>query len=80
MNNLEKKEQTKPEKVKKTYAVHREVAQLIETHKYGHRGREIDFVSQAIRSYCAKIAVELGIINHMLAAGYVDLTDSEIAI
>lgn len=112
MNNLEKNERVKPEKVKKTYAFHPEVAQLIETHKYEHRGREIDFVSQAIRNYCAeidgeksldvlcrhidrlvdakienqssrwshilfKIAVELGILNHMLAAGYVDLTEEE---
>lgn len=112
MNNLEKNERTKTEKVKKTYAFHPEVAQLIETHKYEHRGREIDFVSQAIRNYCAeidgeksldvlcrhidrlvdakienqsnrwshilfKIAVEMGIINHMLAAGYVNLTDAE---
>lgn len=112
MNNMEKNERAKTEKVKKTYAFHPEVAQLIETHKYEHRGREIDFVSQAIRNYCAeidgeksldvlcrhidrlvdakienqssrwshilfKIAVEMGIINHMLAAGYVNLTDAE---
>lgn len=112
MNNLEKNEQAKPERVKKTYAFHPEVAQLIETHKYEHRGREIDFVSQAIRNYCAeidgeksldvlcdriykiisaeiasqigrvvnmmfKVAVESAIQNYMLAAGYVNLTDSE---
>ena len=76
------------------------------------RGKEIDFVSQAVRYYCAaldgekdvdilcrhidkalderfnsqssrwshvlfKIAVELSILDHMLAAGYVDLSAEE---
>ena len=55
MNNFEKNETMKPEKIKKTYAFHPEVAELIETHKYHNRGREIDFVSQAVRNYCAEI-------------------------
>ena len=28
---------------------------MIESHKYVHNGREIDFVSQAISNYCAEI-------------------------
>ena len=99
-------------KVKKTYAFKSDIAELIETHKYVNDDREIDFVSQAIRNYCAeidgaknldvlcdriykivsaevdsqtsrmvhmlfKIAVEMAIQNHLLAAGYVNLTEEE---
>ena len=112
MNNSKVEYKPKLPRVKKTYAFHADVAELIETHKYENRGRELDFVSQAIRNYCAeidgeksldvlcdriykivsaevdsqtsrmvhmlfKIAVEMAIQNHMLAAGYVDLTDRE---
>lgn len=102
----------KPKRVKKTYGFPLEIAELIDSHKYITNGREIDFVAEAIRNYCAdidgeknidvmcermgklyraeinnhsnrmahlafKIAVELAIQNHLLAAGYVDLTDYE---
>lgn len=112
MNNSKQEYKPKLPRVKKTYAFHQDVAELIETHKYEHRGRELDFVSEAIRHYCAeidgeknldvlcdriykivsaevdcqtsrmvhmlfKIAVEMAIQNHLLAAGYVDLTDRE---
>ena len=55
MNNSELNAATKPVKVKKTYAFTPEVAELIETHKYAVQDREIDFVSQAVRHYCAEI-------------------------
>lgn len=102
----------KPKRVKKTYEFPYAIAELIESHKYVTNGCEIDFVSEAIRRFCAdidgeksvdvmcdrmsklyraeinnhsnrmahlafKIAVELAIQNHLLAAGYVDLTDHE---
>lgn len=112
MNNSTIEYKPKLPKVKKTYAFKSDIAELIETHKYANNDREIDFVSQAIRNYCAeidgeksldvlcdriykifsaevdsqtsrmvhmlfKIAVEMAIQNHLLAAGYVDLTDRE---
>ncbi len=112
MNNSTIEYKPKLPKVKKTYAFKSDIAELIETHKYANDDREIDFVSQAIRNYCAeidgkknldvlcdrmykiisaeidsqthrmvnmlfKIAVEMAIQNHMLAAGYVELTDQE---
>ena len=46
---------TKPQRIKKSYAFRQQIAELIETHKYIHEGREIDFVSQAIENYCAEI-------------------------
>ena len=46
MYNSKPKSADKPEKIKKTFAFRPEVAELIETHKYVHRGREVDFVSQ----------------------------------
>ncbi|MBR6645569.1 MAG: hypothetical protein IKL21_07405 [Clostridia bacterium] len=55
MYNSKPKSADKPEKIKKTFAFRPEVAELIETHKYVHRGREVDFVSQAIREYAASI-------------------------
>lgn len=112
MNNLMENEATKPERIKKTFAFMPEVIGLIESHKHATRGKEIDFVSQAVRHYCAaldgekdvdilcrhidkalderfnsqssrwshvlfKIAVELSILDHMLAAGFVELTAEE---
>lgn len=112
MNNSNTEYKPRLPRVKKTYAFHHDVAELIDSHKYVKDGRELDFVSQAIRNYCAeidgeksldvlcdriykivsaevdsqtsrmvhmlfKIAVEMAIQNHMLAAGYVDLTDRE---
>ena len=106
-NNAEK-----PKRIKKSYAFKPNIVQLIETHKYVHDDREIDFVSEAIRNYCAdidgeksldvlcyritqivsaevqcqtnrmvhmlfKIAVEMAIQNHLLAAGYVNMDDAE---
>ena len=55
MYNSKPKSTDKPEKIKKTFAFRPEVAELIETHKYVHRGRKVDFVSQAIREYAASI-------------------------
>ena len=55
MNNSKVEYKPKLPRVKKTYAFHADVAELIETHKYENRGRELDFVSQAIRNYCAEI-------------------------
>ena len=55
MYHSKPKSADKPEKIKKTFAFRPEVAELIETHKYVHRGREVDFVSQAIREYAASI-------------------------
>ena len=46
---------TKPQKIKKSYAFWPEVAQMIETHKYVHNGKEIAFITQAIKNYCAEI-------------------------
>ena len=40
MYNSKPKSADKPEKIKKTFAFRPEVAELIETHKYVHRGRE----------------------------------------
>ena len=48
----------KPQKIKKSYAFKPRIAEMIESHKYVHNGREIDFVSQAISNYCAEIAGE----------------------
>jgi hypothetical protein len=45
----------KPQKIKKSYAFKPRIAEMIESHKYVHNGREIDFVSQAITNYCADI-------------------------
>ena len=45
----------KPQKIKKSYAFWPEVAQMIETHKYVHNGKEIAFITQAIKNYCAEI-------------------------
>jgi hypothetical protein len=45
----------KPQKIKKSYAFKPRIAEMIESHKYVHNGREIDFVSQAISNYCAEI-------------------------
>ena len=55
MNNSKVEYKPKLPRVKKAYAFHADVAELIEAHKYENRGRELDFVSQAIRNYCAKI-------------------------
>lgn len=102
----------KSKRIKKSYAFWPDVVELIETHKYVHDGREIDFMSAAVRNYCAdidgeksldvlcrritqivsaevqcqtnrmvnmlfKIAVEMAIQNHLLAAGYVNMDDAE---
>lgn len=44
-----------PKRVKKTYAFLPSVAELIETHKYASDGCEVDFISDAIRTYCAEL-------------------------
>ena len=103
---------TKVERVRKSYAFTKRIANLIDSHKYVTNDCEIEFVADAIQHYCAdidgeknvdllcdrmykivsaevdsqsnrmanilfKIAVELAVQNHMLAAGYVNLDDSE---
>lgn len=45
----------KVERVKKTYAFTKRIADLIETHKYVAEGREVQFVTEAIQNYCADI-------------------------
>lgn len=55
MSRLEAENKYKRPKVKKTYSFNPEIAELIDSHKYVKTGREIDFVSQAIRNYCAEI-------------------------
>ena len=112
MAQMDKLITEKPTRVMKSYRFPSEIAELIDSHKYITNGREIDFVAEAIRNYCAdidgeknidvmcermaklyraeinnhsnrmahlmfKMAVELAIQNHLLAAGYVDLTDHE---
>ena len=59
---------TKPQRIKKSYAFRQQIAELIETHKYVHEGREIDFVSQAIENYCAEIDGEknLDVLAHQV--------------
>ena len=58
----------KPQRIKKSYAFRQRIAELIETHKYVHEGREIDFVSQAIENYCAEIDGEknLDVLAHQV--------------
>ena len=48
MYNSKPKSADKPEKIKKTFAFRPEVAQLIETHKYVHRGREVDLDRKSV--------------------------------
>lgn len=55
MTENEKKTVSAPKRVKKTYAFLPSVAELIETHKHAANGCEIDFISDAIRTYCAEI-------------------------
>ena len=55
MTENEKKTVSAPKRVKKTYAFLPSVAELIETHKHVTEGCEIDFISDAIRTYCAEI-------------------------
>lgn len=55
MTEIEKKTVSAPKRVKKTYAFLPSVAELIETHKHVTEGCEIDFISEAIRTYCAEI-------------------------
>lgn len=55
MKENQETQAAKPQKIKKSYAFWPEVAQMIETHKYVHDGKEIAFVTQAIKNYCAEI-------------------------
>lgn len=49
------KPQPKTEHVKKTYTFKKRTADLIESHKYVTDGCEVEFVAEAIESYCADI-------------------------
>ena len=55
MKENQETQAAKPQKIKKSYAFWPEVAQMIENHKYVHDGKEIAFVTQAIKNYCAEI-------------------------
>ena len=49
------KPQSKTEYVKKTYTFKKRTADLIESHKYVTDGCEVEFVTEAIESYCADV-------------------------
>jgi hypothetical protein len=49
------KPQSKTEHVKKTYTFKKRTADLIESHKYVTDGCEVEFVAEAIKSYCADV-------------------------
>lgn len=53
--NSNRTDDSASKRVKKSYAFKPGIVELIDTHKYVTNGCEIDFVSKAIKTYCAEI-------------------------
>lgn len=51
----EEKLVSSPKRIKKSYAFLPSVIELIESHKHINEGFEIDFITDAIRNYCAEL-------------------------